>query len=72
MLRAFDYLATMSGGGYTGAFWSQWRRLHPGHTFPEGSPGSGAEPHEVRHLRRFSRFLSPSLGVFSFDTGRRH
>ncbi len=69
-LRGFDYLATVSGGGYTGAFWTQWRRLHPERPFPESAPNNEAEPHEIRHLRRFSNFLSPSLGIFSFDTGR--
>lgn len=70
MLPGFDYLATVSGGGYTGAFWTQWRRLHPGKIFPDSAAANSAEPHEIGHLRRFSNFLSPTLGVFNFDTGR--
>lgn len=69
-LRGFDYLSTVSGGGYTGSFWSLWRKHHPGHVFPDVTPPAAAEPHEILHLRKFSRFLSPTLGVFSYDTGR--
>lgn len=69
-LRGFDYLATVSGGGYVGAFWTLWRHLHPGKVFPDDVDEAAAEPKEIRHLRKFSRFLSPSLGIFSFDTGR--
>ena len=69
-LRGFDYLATVSGGGYTGAFWTYWRKRHPSAVFPDRVEHATAEPIEIRHLRRFSRFLSPSLGVFSYDTGR--
>ncbi len=31
---------------------------------------SGDEPAEIRHLRKFSRFLAPAFGLFTFDTGR--
>ena len=42
LLRGMDYLATVSGGGYTGGFWTRWRanRGNPGRApndrmFPE-------------------------------------
>jgi hypothetical protein len=86
LLRGMDYLATVSGGGYTGGFWTRWRLEHgyPGKlkgdvVFPgavdtpgggDGSMPLGDEPPEFQHLRRFSRFLAPNLGVFTFDTGR--
>ena len=38
--------------------------------FPMLDEGSGQEAPDVRHLREFSRFLSPRLGLFNFDTGR--
>ena len=77
LLSTFHYLSTVSGGGYIGAFWSAWRSRAPrpgekqradfpavtGHT-------QFAEPTEVRHLREFSNFLIPRLGVLSYDTGR--
>ncbi|MFL5539221.1 MAG: hypothetical protein ACJ8J0_09520, partial [Longimicrobiaceae bacterium] len=72
VLGAFDYLSTVSGGGYLGAFWTAWRHRAPGREggFPAELGAGQAEPPEVRHLREFSNFLSPRLGIFSYDTGR--
>ena len=72
VLGAFDYLSTVSGGGYLGAFWTAWRSRKPGRegAFPSELGAGNAEPPEVRHLREFSNFLSPRLGIFSYDTGR--
>ncbi|HEY7233232.1 MAG TPA: hypothetical protein VH539_03735 [Gemmatimonadaceae bacterium] len=76
LLSSFDYLSTVSGGGYVGAFWSAWRsRLdRPARNAVEFPAITGysqlAEPTEVRHLREFSNFLIPRLGVLSYDTGR--
>ncbi|HKW11525.1 MAG TPA: hypothetical protein VJO33_14165 [Gemmatimonadaceae bacterium] len=78
LLSSFDYLSTVSGGGYIGAFWSAWRSrpTRQGHSardaeFPAITGYSQfAEPTEVRHLREFSNFLIPRLGVLSYDTGR--
>ena len=69
LLGKFDYLSTVSGGGYIGGFWSAWRQRNPkaASVFPSaGAP----EALEVRHLREFSNFLRPRLGLFSFETGR--
>ena len=30
LLDLFDYVSTVSGGGYIGSFWSAWRARHPG------------------------------------------
>ncbi|MCY1081955.1 hypothetical protein [Archangium lansingense] len=81
LLGMFDYLATVSGGGYIGGFWTAWRHYHgqkpapgdPGRErlFPEEEQRSrGTHLAEVRHLREFSNFLSPRLGLLSPDTGR--
>ena len=81
LLRHFHYLATVSGGGYVGAWWSVWlsRRpkgagLFPGHDEDgdrDVKSGAGKEetrePEEVRHLREFSNFLSPRLGFFESE-----
>jgi hypothetical protein len=83
LLRELDYLSTVSGGGYIGGFWTAWRhnsgaradlrepmaRPPSGDVFP-GRPDRGVEDPAVRHLRRFSNFLSPRLGLLSYDTGR--
>lgn len=79
LLPMIDYLATVSGGGYVGAFWSAWlARRSPdargdAHLFPSASPGGHAHFEHVdspqeRHLREFSRFLAPRWGFFELET----
>src|SRR5713101_927536 len=79
LLPHIDYLSTVSGGGYIGGFWSAWlARGGPNGTtsatsFPEverineGSGHQVSDTPEVRHLREFSRFLSPRLGFFETE-----
>jgi GNAT superfamily N-acetyltransferase len=77
LLKHVDYLSTVSGGGYVGAWWSAWRARW-GKEFPEAVPTSqlgtdirqidmNREPEEVRHLREFSNFLSPRIGFFQSE-----
>ncbi len=68
-LRHIDYLATVSGGGYIGAWWSAWlaRRPRSDVLFPE-TEAAEPEPEEVRHLREFSNFLAPRIGFFETET----
>jgi hypothetical protein len=69
LLKHVDYLSTVSGGGYIGAWWSAWRARW-GKEFPEAALAGLAErqqtpnrePEEVRHLREFSNFLSLRIG----------
>lgn len=70
ILDRFDYLSTVSGGGYIGGFWSAWksRPKHGDGQFPNGSP-TGPEPAEIRHLREFSNFLRPRPRLLSTETG---
>jgi hypothetical protein len=67
VLRHVHYLATVSGGGYIGGFWSVWLARQGEKTgdfhFPLGGDYRGGERAEVRHLREFSRFLLPRLGL---------
>jgi GNAT superfamily N-acetyltransferase len=75
LLKHVDYLSTVSGGGYVGAWWTAWRARW-GKGFPEASrdgPNNNQgeinrEPEEVRHLREFSNFLSPRIGFFESET----
>ena len=78
VLKHVDYLSTVSGGGYIGAWWTAWRARW-GKEFPEALPDPNAgknskaeemnrEPEEVRHLREFSNFLSPRIGFFESET----
>jgi GNAT superfamily N-acetyltransferase len=77
LLKHVDYLSTVSGGGYIGAWWTAWRARW-GKEFPEALPDPNAgknskpekknrEPEEVRHLREFSNFLSPRIGFFESE-----
>jgi GNAT superfamily N-acetyltransferase len=77
LLKHIDYLSTVSGGGYIGAWWTAWRARW-GKEFPEALPDPNAgknrkpekknrEPEEVRHLREFSNFLSPRIGFFESE-----
>ena len=113
LLEKFDYLSTVSGGGYLGSWLSGWTHRHPdglagvaralrwcpsilprqctggedgksGNGCPElsqtvcGNPITvhdeihvspvNPEPPPLRHLRAYSRFLSPKLGALSADT----
>ena len=74
LVTRFDFLSTVSGGGYIGGWLTAWNHHHP-----EGAEGVAEEltaprtdPTEpecapVRHLRAFSNYLTPQLGLFSAD-----
>src|SRR4051794_13504626 len=71
LLPLFDYLSTVSGGGYVGAWWTAWKARgdRADKHFPRIETGDevAAEPAEVRHLRRFSNFLVPRFGLFELE-----
>jgi hypothetical protein len=73
LLGKFDYLSTVSGGGYLGGWLSAWmvhegaetvQRQLAGHSGTTLDP----EPGPLYHLRAYSSFLAPRLGVLSADT----
>jgi hypothetical protein len=75
LLKEFDYLSTVSGGGYIGGWLSAWI-----HRDPQGAAGvfsklkdrphSPLEPEAkpIQHLRSYSNYLSPQPGMLSADT----
>jgi hypothetical protein len=79
-LGMFDYLSTVSGGGYIGGWLSAW--LHHAQQAQGAGPEQvfaalagerpagplAPEPPAVVHLRTYSNFLAPKLGLFSADT----
>jgi hypothetical protein len=75
ILEKFDYLSTVSGGGYIGGWLSSFARRRAG-GIEEASKqmrtktGDPAEPEikPIRHLREYSNYLTPKLGLFSGDT----
>jgi hypothetical protein len=75
LLEKFDYLSTVSGGGYIGGWLSAWIYHHPCGSqgvFRElrTTPRRMLEPESdpIRHLRAFSNYLTPRFGLFSGDS----
>lgn len=80
LLRRFDYLSTVSGGGYIGSWLSALiRREGKGDVtrveaaISPGSEGAGAPDARIEHpairfLRAYSNYLTPKVGLFSADT----
>ena len=63
LLRGVDYLSTVSGGGYIGAWLlGNVRRTRYWLTQPTDWGPS------IEHLRRFSNYLAPRTGLMSADT----
>lgn len=81
LLPEFDYLSSVSGGGYIASWLQAWihRQQQDAGTAKEvfqdlgGRPEQpvnplAPEPKPVDHLRQFSNYLTPRLGLFSADT----
>ncbi len=76
LLRSFDYLSTVSGGGFIGGWLSKCIRERHGDVaaveamLTPGSAGQAvaSEAVEIQFLRQYSNYLSPRSGTFSADT----
>jgi len=71
LLSKFDYLSTVSGGGYLGALLSAWIYRTPGGATDVEAALRTSGRHEgevLETLRRYIRYLAPKQGVFSVDT----
>ena len=87
LLQQFDYLSTVSGGGYAGAWLSAWiKNRECQRRAAQQDPAAGRdevfellkneppraplkpEPDPISHLRTFSNYLTPKLGILSADT----
>jgi hypothetical protein len=74
LLTSFDYLSTVSGGGYIGAWLTTWAHRHPSGiagVMEDLLPRADRGDHEARpiaHLRRYSNYLTPRVGLLSSDT----
>jgi hypothetical protein len=79
-LKRFHYLSTVSGGGYIGSWLTSWiardgidevcASLQHGRV-PQTETitvPADTEAAPIRHLRAYSRYLSPRVGLFSADT----
>jgi len=82
LLEKFDFLSTVSGGGYVGSWLSTWVHRHPqgldgvvkelsARARPEAAKLNAkldpASP-PVGFLRTYSHFLNPQAGLFTVDT----
>jgi hypothetical protein len=73
VLNKFDYLSTVSGGGYIGSWLTAWIHRHgTSHvidalTRQPQSPVA-PEPMPISRLRDYSSYLNPKLGLLSADT----
>jgi len=73
LLTRFDYLSTVSGGGYIGSWLAAWRYwAGSGSDVLSGLSGRGRDPEQeaipIDHLRKYSNYLTPRVGLFSGDT----
>lgn len=75
LLQKFEYLSTVSGGGYIGGWLAVWSTRHQkgmrgviAELGATSRSSSNVEPGPVRHLRHYSNYLTPKLGFFSADT----
>jgi hypothetical protein len=75
LLRAFDYLSTVSGGGYIGGWLMAWMH-HQGIGIQQveeklsaspDSPREASDPPEVHFLRDYSNYLTPRKGLLGAD-----
>ena len=73
VLGQFDYLSTVSGGGYIGSWLTAWR--HHAQSDQEVFDGldrtkspTGDEAPQIQKLRYNSNYLTPRLGLLSADT----
>jgi Patatin-like phospholipase len=68
LLKKIDFLSTVSGGGYIGAWFSAncHRAAEKGRDWRDASADDWNL--SVTHLRRYSNYLSPDVGFLSADT----
>ena len=73
LLSKFDYLSTVSGGGYIGSWLMAWikrsgiKDVQAGLRPERGSQPGDDEPQQIHFLRRFSNYLTPKLGWLGAD-----
>jgi hypothetical protein len=73
LLDQFQYLSTVSGGGYLGGWLSAWiSHTSLAQVIQQLRVASGRplepEPTPIWHLRTYSNYLSPRLGLLSADS----
>ncbi len=67
-LQQVDYLSTVSGGGYVGAWLSAFIHRRGLRHVANALAGDSRDAPEIGHLRRYSNYLTPKLGLTSADS----
>jgi hypothetical protein len=73
LLQGFDYLSTVSGGGYIGSWLTAWTNRAGGldkvapRLRRDAPPPVAGEPDPIQHLREYNSYLSPRGGALSTD-----
>jgi hypothetical protein len=75
LLRAFDYLSTVSGGGYIGGWLMAWmhhqdigiQQVEEKLSASPDAPCESSDPPEVHFLRDYSNYLTPRKGLLGAD-----
>lgn len=76
LLSKFDYLSTVSGGGYIGSWLTAWIHRQPDglngvtNELRRSAPSSriDPDPSPIHFLREYSSFLTPEVGLLSADS----
>jgi hypothetical protein len=79
LLGSFDYLSSVSGGGYIAGWFKSWSHRASLAEVTQELDGSAAsvrarrnplapEPEALDHLREYSNYLTPKVGLFSPDS----
>ncbi|GAB3782297.1 hypothetical protein GCM10028818_37860 [Spirosoma horti] len=75
LLPQFDYLSTVSGGGYIGAWYTTWikrdgllLKVQDRLNTEKSTDPRGEEVRPIRWLRMFSNYLAPSNNIMSTDS----
>jgi len=77
LLHAFDYVSTVSGGGYIGSWLMAWmhhqkigvKEIEDRLSSHAYSPANAADPAEVHFLRNYSNYLTPRKGLLELISG---
>jgi len=72
LLPRIDYLSTVSGGGYIGSWFTTWIKRRGlkdviKNLMPSSEQSPRTEPKPVSHLRQFSNYLTPKVGLLNAD-----
>jgi Patatin-like phospholipase len=76
LLKGFDYLSTVSGGGYMGGWLTAWIQRHAEglagvtRSLANCPPASkiDPDPDPIIYLRNYSNFITPKVGLLTADT----